>query len=314
MKISIIIPVYNEAENLPKLFGEIERVMAQEKLEYEIIAVNDGSRDGSETILKNLAQDNKNIKLINFALNFGQTAALSAGISHAQGEVIVPIDADLENHPEDIPRLLAKLAEGHDVVSGWRKNRWNNQRISRKFPSTVANKLISLLTGTHLHDYGCTLKAYKKEIMGDLQLYGEMHRFIPAYAAWNGARVSELEVSYSPRQHGKSKYGFSRTFRVILDLILIRFFSHYMTRPIHFFGGLGIASVTLGTLAGLIALGLRLFAHIHLVQTPLPVFSAFLVIVGVQFTMMGILAEMLMRTYYESQHKTPYTIKERINF
>lgn len=312
-KISIIIPIYNEAKNLEELFKEIYSVIFDLKLDYEIIAVNDGSKDDSQNILASLALGNNKVKVINFIHNYGQTAALSAGIAHARGDIIIPMDADLENDPSDIRILLNKLGDNYDVVSGWRKKRWKGKWLTRKLPSILANYLISLFTGVRLHDYGCTLKAYRREVITGLHLYGEMHRFIPAYAAWNGARVAEVEVSCKPRVHGQSNYGISRTFRVTLDLLLIKFLTKYMNRPIHFFGGVGLISVLLGMIAGLVAVFLRVFYDFHFVQSPLPVFSALFLIIGVQMMIMGILAEIIMRTYYESQQKTPYTIKDKIN-
>ena len=282
-------------------------------MDYEVIAVNDGSIDDGQNILMQLAEKNQHVKVINFIHNYGQTAALSAGIAHAHGEIIIPLDADLENNPADIPKLLEKLKAGYDVVSGWRRHRWQGKWFTRKLPSVLANRLISFFTDIKLHDYGCTLKAYRKEVIAGLQLYGEMHRFIPAYAAWNKARITEIEVSYQPRSRGKSNYGISRTFGVILDLLLIKFLTKYMNRPIHFFGGVGFISLALGVLAGLVAICLRLIYNFHFVQSPLPVFSALFIIVGVQLIVMGILAEMMMRTYYESQQKTPYVIKNKIN-
>jgi len=312
-KISVVVPVYNEAENLPTLFRELNNVLIKVQGEFEIIAVDDGSTDETPSILAQHARKESRIRIISFLINSGQTAALRAGIEHATGDIIIPIDSDLENDPADIPMLIAKLDEGFDVVSGWRHGRWQGSLFTRKIPSLLANKLISILTNTHLHDYGCTLKAYKAEILKDVKLYGEMHRFIPAYASWRGARVTEINVNHRPRRFGRSNYGISRTFRVLLDLLLIRFLFKYMNRPIHFFGMVGFTSLGLGVVAGALGVYLRLFHHMALITTPLPTLSALLIIVGVQFIGMGILAEILMRIYYESQHKSPYTIKETIN-
>jgi glycosyltransferase involved in cell wall biosynthesis len=226
--------------------------------------------------------------------------------------VLIPMDADLENDPADIAKLLEKLDEGYDVVSGWRRDRWKGHFLTRKLPSVTANWLISFITGVHLHDYGCTLKVYRADVFRDIKLYGEMHRFIPAYASWRGARVGEIAVNHRPRKYGTSNYGISRSFRVLLDLLLIRFLFRYMNRPIHFFGTVGFASLALGGLAGFGAIVLK-FYGISLISTPLPVLSALFIIVGMQFIGMGILAEMLMRVYYESQDKTPHTIRETIN-
>lgn len=314
MKLSLIIPIYNEEKSIPELFEKIFDVMSRLKNPYEVIAVNDGSRDESALQLETIAMLNKNVKVIHFRTNAGQTAAIHAGIEHATGDIIIPLDSDLENDPNDIILLLQKMEEGHDVVSGWRKDRWADKKIIRRLPSIVANKIISWVSGTHLHDYGCTLKAYRIEVVRDVNLYGEMHRFIPAYAAQNGARVSEVIVSYTPRKYGKSNYGLSRTTRVLLDLLVLRFLNKYQDRPIQFFGSIGLTLFLLGVFAGMFAIYLRLFHDLHLVQTPLPTFSALCLIVGVQLVTMGILAEMIMRVYYESQNKRPYTIKGKINF
>lgn len=314
MKISVVTPIYNEEKNIPILFRELSSVLAGLKVEYEIIAVNDGSKDGSYEVLFNLSQKDPHYKVINFKANCGQTAALSAGIDNATGDIIVPIDSDLENDPHDIPRLLEKLNDGFDVVSGWRQNRWAGHFFTRKFPSVVANWLISKITGVSLHDYGCILKAYRREVLFGTQLYGEMHRFIPAYASWNGAKVSEIIVTQRQRLHGKSNYGFGRIFRVLLDLVVIRFLDKYMNKPMHFFGGIGFISFGVGSIAGIIAVGLKLFHIRDFVTTPLPVFSALFLIVGVQLVAMGILAEILMRIYYQSQDSKSYRIKEKINF
>ncbi|MBU6142092.1 glycosyltransferase family 2 protein [Patescibacteria group bacterium] len=313
MKLSFILPLYNEAENLPHLFDSIHAVIKEHGYDYELIAVDDGSRDASFSVLKEAAKKDPKIKVIRFLVNSGQTAALSAGIEHATGDVLIPLDSDLENDPKDIPVLLAKLDEGYDVVSGWRKDRWKGKFLTRKVPSVTANWLISKITGVHLHDYGCTLKAYRAEVIRGVKLYGEMHRFIPAYASWRGARVTEVPVRYHQRIHGKSNYGISRTFKVLLDLLLIKFLHKYMDRPMHFFGGLGLVSLALGLLAGLVAIVLKIFAIRQLVSTPLPQLSALFIIVGVQLAAMGVIAEMIMRMYYETQDKRPYSVKETIN-
>jgi glycosyltransferase involved in cell wall biosynthesis len=313
MKISVVIPVYNEAKSLPELFSEIIGVLNKEKLVFEIIAVNDASKDDSWEVMKKFAVSDSRIKLINFRSNYGQTSAMSAGIKSATGDIIVPIDSDLENDPADIPKLLAKMKEGYSVVSGWRKGRWKGNALTRKLPSVLANRLISKISGVPLHDYGCTLKAYERDVIHEVELYGEMHRFIPAYAKWKGGKVAEIPVKYRPRKYGESAYGMSRVFRVLPDLILLKFFTKYMNRPIHFFGGLGFFSLVLGTLSGMAAIALKVAGLRNFVQTPLPIFSALFIIVGVQLIVMGILAEMIMRTYYESQRKTPYSIKEKIN-
>lgn len=313
MKLSIVLPIYNEEENISILYDKLTAVLVKMNLEYEILCVNDGSSDNSLAALKKISMADKNVKIINFKNNFGQTAAMSAGIKYSQGDIIIPMDADLQNDPADIPRFLEKIKEGFDVVSGWRKDR-KDGLLLRKIPSWLANWLIGQITGVKIHDYGCSLKAYKREIIKDVNLYGEMHRFIPAYASWQGAVVTEIVVTHHPRIHGQTKYGIGRTFKVILDLIVVKFLSVYMNRPIHFFGGLGFISLILGLITGVTAVLLRIFHIKYIVETPLPILSALLIIVGVQLIAMGILAEMIMRTYYESQHKEPYVIKDKINF
>lgn len=318
MKISIILPIYNEEKNIPILYRELRDVldvMESDKMieSFEIICVNDGSHDNSLEILKDLATKDKLVKVINFRNNFGQTAALSAGINLASGDLIIPMDADLQNDPKDIPKFIEKINEGYSMVSGWRKDR-KDRLISKKIPSVAANWLIGLITGVRIHDYGCTIKAYKKEIIQGVNLYGEMHRFIAAYATWRGGKVAEIIVNHRPRISGKTNYGISRTFRVLLDLIVVKFLFKYMDRPIHFFGGIGFFSLTIGLLSGFLALFLRFFYDVHIIQTPLPILSALFIMVGVQFIIMGVVAEMLTRIYYESQNKSPYVIKEKINF
>jgi glycosyltransferase involved in cell wall biosynthesis len=312
--ISVITPIYNEELNVPILYARLTIALESLGRPYEIIAVDDGSRDGSRTALKALAQTDARLKLIFLRNNFGQTAALAAGIEAANGEHIVLIDSDLENDPADIGTLIGKLEEGYQVVSGWRKDRWAGQTMTRKIPSRTANWLISKIAGLPLNDYGCTLKAYHRDVIQGIPLYGEMHRFIPAYAAQRGARVAEVEVQYTPRQFGKSNYGLSRVIRVLPDLLLLRFLDKYMDRPMHFFGLVGFYAFGAGLLSIIVALYLRIFMGISLIQTPLPTLAAMCMIVGVLLFLMGIVAEMIMRTYYESQGKRPYAIKERHNF
>lgn len=314
MKISIVLPIYNEGKSIQELFLRIATVMREINYPYEVIAVNDGSKDTSATELNAIASKDPLVKVIHFRVNAGQTAAIHAGIEHATGDIIIPLDSDLENDPKDIVAMLKKLEEGFDVVSGWRKNRWADKKIVRKLPSILANKLISYVSGVHLHDYGCTLKAYRREVIQGVNLYGEMHRFIPAYASRMGARITEIEVTYAPRKYGKSNYGFSRTLRVLLDLIVLQFLYKYMDRPIQFFGLIGFIFGATGVAAGIGAVVLKVVYGISMIQTPLPILSALCIIVGVQLVTMGILAEMVMRTYYESQGKKAYLIKEKINF
>ena len=312
-KISVVTPIYNEAESLPFLFEELNKALSRIG-DFEIIAVNDGSKDSTESVLEEQAKKYPRLKVINFRANRGQSAAITAGIENATGDVFVTIDSDLENDPADISRLIEVLDSGYDVVSGWRQGRWAGSFITRKLPSLTANKIISYITRVHLHDYGCILKAYRRSVIQDVRLYGEMHRFIPAYASWNGARVTEVPVNFRQRRFGQSKYGITRTFRVLLDLIVIKFMARYMNRPMHFFGGIGFFSGGLGLIALVLAFILKFFDIRSFVDTPLPVFGALGVIVGVQLMTMGVIAEILMRTYYESQNKKPYSIKGMHNF
>ncbi len=313
MRLTVVTPIYNEAKSLPRLHERLTAVLSAMEGSYEIIAVDDGSTDGTAAVLEELAQGDTRFKVVSFRANRGQTAALAAGIKHASGEVIVTIDSDLENDPADIPRLLTKLDEGFDVVSGWRKARWQGAFFSRKLPSMVANKLISLLSGVSLHDYGCTLKAYRADLIKGVDLYGDMHRFLPAYAAWQGGKVAEVPVAYAPRVHGTSNYGMGRVVRVLLDLVVVVFMHRYLNRPMHFFGGWGLLSFLFGLLFGAIAVALKLFEIRDFVATPLPLWSALFVIVGVQLVMFGVVGEMLMRTYYESQGKATYLVKRTVN-
>lgn len=311
--LSIIIPIFNEEENIPTLIDALETFKKDFNNNLEVICVDDGSRDQTNALLKNASEKRPWFKVITFSRNFGQTAALDAGFTEASGKIIVPIDADLQNNPNDIFPLLKKLEEGFDVVSGWRKNR-QDAYITRLLPSHIANWLISRITKVPLHDYGCTLKAYRREVLEDIRLYGEMHRFIPAYAAWNGAHVTEIVVRHYPRTKGKSKYGIIRTFKVILDLIFVRFWTKYLGKPMHFFGGIGFIIFASGLTAGIIALYLKLIKNVSFIQTPLPLLTIFLIAASIQFILMGLLAEILTRTYHESIHKPPYHIRERLNF
>jgi glycosyltransferase involved in cell wall biosynthesis len=311
--LSIIIPVFNEAENLPVLSEKLEAVLSTLGREYEVILVNDGSTDDSSEVLTSLTNQNPRFKVVSFVRNFGQTAAMMAGIDHSQGDIIIPMDADLQNDPEDIPRLLEKLDEGYDVCSGWRQDR-QDHAIKRNLPSRIANKLISNLSGVPLHDYGCSLKAYRREVIKDVKLYGEMHRFIPIYANWMGARVTEIPVKHHSRLHGESNYGLNRTFKVILDLIVIQFMARYMQKPIHFFGGFGLINLALSFLTFGWMLSLKLFWDTSFSITPLPMLIILFFLIGLQSIFFGLLAEIQMRTYYESQNKDAYQIEEKINF
>lgn len=307
--LSVIIPVYNEEENIPLLHRRIQQVLEEQDFSYEVIYVDDGSKDGTFSELRRLATSDYHVRVIQLRRNFGQTAAISAGITHGTGEVFVFMDGDLQNDPFDIPRLLAKLEEGYDVVSGWRKDRKDAQ-ISRKLPSWLANRLISKVTGVYLHDYGCTLKAYRREIFEHIQLYGEMHRFIPAYAALAGAVIAELEVAHHPRQFGVSKYGISRTVRVILDLLTLKFLGSYGTKPLYAFGIPGLISVGVGSLLSSVTLAQKcLPPYIRVHRNPLLLLSLYFGGFGMQSIMIGLLAELLMRTYHESQGKSIYVVQ-----
>jgi glycosyltransferase involved in cell wall biosynthesis len=310
-KLSIILPIYNEAQGIPELFQETQNALSG--FDYEIITVNDGSKDNSYEVLKSYAEKDSRIKVINLRRNYGQTAAINAGIQDATGEILVLMDSDLENLPSDIPKLIEKLNEGYDVVSGWRQARWQGQFLTRKLPSLMANGLISIISGVKLHDYGCTLKAYRRDVISGVRLYGQMHRFIPVYCKWEGGKVAEIPVNYQPRKYGKSNYGMSRTFKVILDLVLIKFLDKYMQRPIHFFGGAGFISLLFSIASFGLALYFKLTHQKDLIQTPLPTLSVMFFIIGILMILMGVIAEILMRTYYESQNKFPFTIKNKIN-
>lgn len=311
--ISIVVPAYNEALNLPIFYERVTAVLKKLGHPYEIVLIDDGSKDNSFAVLTEIATKDTLVKVIRFRHNFGQTAALAAGIEAATGDIVILIDSDLENDPEDIKTIITKMNEGYDVVSGWRKNRWKGQLLTRKIPSLAANTLISKVTGVKLNDFGCTLKGYRRDIVKNITLYGEMHRFIPAYAKKQGARIGEVEVRFSPRLHGKSNYGFSRILRVLPDLLLLKFLEKYMNRPMHFFAYAGFWSFFFSLVILSIAVFLRFSYGISLIQTPLPTLSGVLLIIGTQFFLMGIIAEMMMRTYYESQGKRPYMIKTTLN-
>ncbi len=312
-EISVFLPVYNEEPNLLPLHAKLEEALARLDRSAEIIYVDDGSSDGSLRILREIAKRDERVRVVALKRNYGQTAAMAAGIDAAHGDVLIPMDADLQNDPADIIRLLDRLDEGYDVVSGWRKHR-QDKLITRKIPSMIANRLISWIGGVPLHDYGCSLKAYRREALKDVRLYGEMHRFIPIYASWVGARVSEIPVEHHPRTMGKSKYGLSRTLKVVFDLMTIKFMASYQTKPIYVFGSFGMLAFFVSVVAGLYAIFLKLFHKADFVQTPLPILAIVMFAVGVQFLLMGLLAEMLVRTYHESQEKSIYAVREKIGF
>ena len=311
--LSVISPVYNEEKNLPILFNKLKTELNKINLSWEIIFVNDGSGDDSSKILSSLAKKNKFVKIIEFSKNFGQTAALMAGFEYASGAVIVTIDSDLQNDPKDIAMLVNKLNRGYDVVSGWRKNRKDNTLI-RLLPSKLANILISKVTGVKLHDYGCTLKAYRANVVKDVKLYGEMHRFIPLYLnTYPATKITEIVVDHHPRMHGESKYGIERTLKVILDLIVVEFLSKYSQKPIYIFGGFGFLSIFFSLITFLLTLYFKFFGGKSFIQTPLPLLTALFFLVGFQSILMGLISEMLTRTYYESQQKKIYSVKNVLN-
>ena len=312
-KISIFLPVFNEEPNLRPLHTKLDEALLQLGRSAEIIYVDDGSTDDSLTVLRELASVDPRVRVIALRRNYGQTPAMAAGIDAARGEVLIPMDADLQNDPADIARLLDKLDEGYDVVSGWRKNR-KDPLITRKIPSMMANWIISKIGGVPLHDYGCSLKAYRRESLADVHLYGEMHRFIPIYASWSGARVAEIPVEHHPRTMGKSKYGLSRTLKVVFDLMTIKFMASYQTKPIYIFGTFGMLAIALSFIAGIWATVLKFWKGVSFILTPLPLITIVMLAIGIQFLLMGLLAEMLVRTYHESQAKRIYAVREKINF
>ena len=312
MYLSVVVPVYNEYENIPLLYDEVVKAL-KDINDWELILVNDGSKDNSLEALKELAaKDTRHVKVIGLRRNFGQTAAIAAGIDHASGEIIVLMDADLQNDPSDIPAMLDKLNEGYDVDRGWRKNRQDN--LLRTFPSKIANRLICRVTGVHLHDYGCTLKAYRREVIKGFRLYGEMHRFIPAYADSFGARIVEMPVKHHPRIHGQAKYGLERTMKVLLDLFTVKFLSSYADKPIYLFGGTGMVLSGISLIVLLFLAVRRIFWGISVMASPLFMMAIMVFILGFQSVLMGLIAELLVRTYHESQGKTVYHIREMINF
>jgi dolichol-phosphate mannosyltransferase len=315
-EISVFLPVYNEELNLRPLHLKLDESLQTLGRTFEIIYVDDGSSDGSLAVLRELARSDRRVRVIALRRNYGQTAAMAAGIDAAKGDVLIPMDADLQNDPADISRLLNKLDEGYDVVSGWRKNR-QDKLITRKIPSLIANRLISWIGGVPLHDYGCSLKAYRRESLQDVHLYGEMHRFIPIYASWAGARVAEIPVRHYARTMGKSKYGLSRTVKVVFDLMTIKFMASYQTKPLYIFGSAGLLTFALSILSALLALLMKFASwpkHADLVQTPLPVLALVMLVLGIQLFLMGLLAEMVVRTYHESQSKSIYAVRERVGF
>jgi glycosyltransferase involved in cell wall biosynthesis len=309
MDISLVVPVYNEKDNLPLLMDAINASLNPLKKTWEVILVDDGSKDGSLEVLEGLAkQDPKHVRVVVFRRNFGQTAAIAAGIDHSEGDTIILLDADLQNDPADIPMLLAKLDEGYDLVSGWRKDRQDN-RFTRTIPSNMANGLISWATGVRLHDYGCTLKAYRRETLKGFRLYGEMHRFIPVFAHSVGAKIAELPVRHHPRKFGVAKYGLERTVKVVLDLFTVKFLLDYSHKPMRLFGGAGVGLIGISILTMMYLLIRKIFFVIPVLSSPFFQISVMLSILGFQSILMGLIAELLARTYHESQSKPTYTIR-----
>lgn len=316
--LSLIVPIYDEAPNLPELHERLVRALEALGRPFEIVFVNDGSRDESPRLLDALAAKDPRIVVVHFRRNFGQTAAMSAGFDLARGQILIPMDGDLQNDPADLARLVAKIDEGFDVVSGWRRHR--KDPLSKKVPSRVANGVISWVSGVPLHDYGCTLKAYRREVLEGVALYGEMHRFIPIYASLRGARVTELEVAHHPRTRGKSHYGIERTGKVLLDLFVVKFLASYLNKPIYLFGTVGLLSLLGAFVAFALSIVYRLvprgevwlgvFDHKDFVQTPLPLLGTLLSVLGVFLLLQGLMAELVMRTYYESQGKTVYVLRD----
>jgi glycosyltransferase involved in cell wall biosynthesis len=314
MNLSIIVPVYDEEETILLLHQAVAEAMQPMQEEWELILVDDGSKDGSFTKLEEIFEkDPQHVRVIGLRRNFGQTAAIAAGIDHAKGEIIVLMDADLQNDPQDIPLLLEKIYTGYDVVSGWRVNR-KDTFITRTLPSLFANKLISVVTGVHLHDYGCTLKAYRREVITGFRLYGEMHRFIPVYANSVGAKIMEIPVRHHPRKYGKAKYGLERTIKVILDLFTVKFLNSYANKPIYLFGGTGILIMGISSLILLYLFFRRIFFSVSVIASPLFMISSMFFILGFQSILMGLIAELLVRTYHEAQHKPTYTIRSTVGF
>jgi glycosyltransferase involved in cell wall biosynthesis len=313
VKISIIIPVYNEAENLPLLYKAIHETMDTLDIPWQGVFVDDGSKDGSLRVLEDLGlSDPDHSRIVVLRCNFGQTAAIAAGIDHSDGDVIILMDADLQNDPADIPMMINKIKDGYEVVSGWRVDR-QDTFLTRTLPSRIANGLISVVTGVHLHDYGCTLKAYRREVITGFRLYGEMHRFIPAYAHQVGAKMIEVPVHHHSRKFGKAKYGLERTFKVILDLFTVKFLLTYAEKPIYLFGGTGIVMFGLSLLMLVYLILMRIFAGEHLIRSPLLLLCVMFFILGFQSILMGFIAELLARTYHESQQKPTYTVRNVIN-
>lgn len=308
-KLSVVIPIYNEEENINPLYEELKGVLKTLKYDHEIVFVNDGSSDSSLALLEKIQQQDSNVVVVSFRRNFGQTAAMSAGFAYASGDVIATMDGDMQNDPHDLPNFLAKMNDGYDLISGWRYKR-QDPFLNRRLPSMIANKIISTVTGVHLHDYGCTLKTFRKEITQGIHLYGEMHRFIPAIASGVGGRITEIRANHRPRRFGTSKYGISRTLRVVLDLMTVKFLLNYATRPIHVFGMMGMFSGGIGFALALMMTIQRTFFHVPMSDRPLLLLAVLLLFMGIQFISIGLLGELQVRTYHESQGKPIYVVRK----
>jgi len=312
VKLSILIPLYNEIDNVDPLLEALGTTLKEIGETYQIILVDDGSRDGTTDKILERARQDPHLKCLVLARNYGQTAAMMAGFEEAEGEIIIPMDGDLQNDPRDIPLLLAKLDEGYDLVSGWRKDR-QDAAIRRNLVSRIANQLISRISGVHLHDYGCSLKAYRRDAVSGIRLYGEMHRFIPIYVHWNGARIAEVPVRHHSRRFGASHYGINRVIKVLFDLSVVMFLYRYAQKPMYIFGSCGLFSFALSFISFVVALWFKFFGHKTLIQTPLPILSAVTWMLGAMCILMGFLAELSVRTYYESQGKSTYSVSRRVN-
>jgi glycosyltransferase involved in cell wall biosynthesis len=309
LEVSVVVPIYNEIESIPRLLETIATTLQQNHISYEIICVDDGSKDGSSELLRQLACTRPDLRAVLLRRNYGQTAAMAAGFKYARGQAVITLDGDLQNDPTDIPRLLDKLDEGYDLVSGWRKER-QDAMLTRLIPSKIANWLIGKVTGVNLHDYGCSLKAYRSELIMDMNLYGELHRFIPALAFIEGARIAELPVQHHARQFGRSKYGLGRTFRVLMDLFTIYFMKRFLTRPMHVFGLFGLISMIIGVGLGTYLTFVKLALGESIGDRPLLILAVVLFLTGVQLFSFGLIAELMMRTYHESQNRPIYRVRE----
>ncbi|MDJ0905634.1 MAG: glycosyltransferase family 2 protein [Woeseiaceae bacterium] len=310
--LSIVVPVYDEEQNLATLTRKLLDTLQDLGRDFEIIFINDGSTDGSADLLDELAAGDARIRVVHFKRNFGQTSAMMAGLDYASGDIIIPIDADLQNDPADIPRLLERLDEGFDLVSGWRKDR-KDDALSRNLPSWIANRIISRISGVRLHDYGCTLKAYRRSIVEDIRLYGEMHRFLPVYASWSGARTTELPVKHHARKAGRSKYGLKRVVKVPLDLLVVKFLGDYSQKPIYVFGGFGMLNHALALLTFVVMLYFKFWGGKSFIETPLPTLAALFILMGFMSMLLGLIAELVVRTYHESQDKPTYIVGRTVN-